>query len=162
MVRSIVVRALALFAVWLLLTQSLDVFYLGLGAISALVIARLHTSGPSTTGLRWSALLVYVPWLIWQVLKSGLHLSYLILHPSLPIDPKMIRFKTALGDPAALTIFGNSITLTPGTITAEAGAGELVIHAMDDASASGLADMEHTIVRMFGAGRTPHDPGQGT
>ena len=62
---------------------------------------------------------LYLPWLLWQVLLSGRHVAYLILHPRLPIDPKLVRYKTSFRDPAAVVIFGNSITLTPGTITAE-------------------------------------------
>jgi multicomponent Na+:H+ antiporter subunit E len=140
----------ALFAVWLVLTQSPDPFHLALGMLSALVIARLHTTGPAVPGVRWAALPIYLPWLIWQVVLSGLHLCSLILHPRLPIDPKLVTYKTTLRDPAALTIFGNSITLTPGTITAEVNGDQLVVHAMDDASASGLGDMEKQIVRVFG------------
>jgi multicomponent Na+:H+ antiporter subunit E len=150
MVRAMTIRAVALFAVWLLLTQKLDAFYLVLGALSALVIARLHIHDPSTSGMRWTWLLVYVPWLLWQVLKSGMHMTYLILHPRLPIDPKLVRFTTSLRDPAAITIFGNSVTLTPGTITAEVNGGDVVIHAMDDACASDLGVIEKTVSRMFG------------
>ena len=40
--------------------------------------------------VRWLRLLAYVPWLLSRVLQSGIHLSYLILHPRLPIDPKLI------------------------------------------------------------------------
>jgi multicomponent Na+:H+ antiporter subunit E len=152
---TIAVRATALFAVWLLLSQTLHPFYLGLGAVSALVIARLHPVGPVGPRLRWAGLPLYLPWLLWQVIRSGIHLSYLILHPRMPIAPKLIRFKTRLHDPAALAIFGNSITLTPGTITVEVKAGELVVHAMDDSSAAGLADMEQKIATVFGGGSAP-------
>lgn len=141
---------MALFAVWMLLTQKLEAFYLVLGALSALVIAGLHTRAHSVGGLRWSALMLYVPWLLWQVLKSGMHMTYLILHPRLPIDPKLVRFTTSLRDPAAITIFGNSVTLTPGTITAEVNGGDVVIHAMDDACTSDLGVIEKTVSRLFG------------
>jgi multicomponent Na+:H+ antiporter subunit E len=161
MLRAVAIRAVLLFAVWLLLTQSLDVFHLGLGGVSALVIARLHSSGRSTGGVRWARLPIYIPWLVWQVLLSGWHLSLLILDPKMPIKPKLFTFETTLRDPAALAIFGNSITLTPGTITAEAMPGELVVHAMDDVSAAGLRDMEQKIVRVFGVDRAPGGPGQG-
>jgi multicomponent Na+:H+ antiporter subunit E len=149
MVRTVAVRAVGLFAVWLLLSQSLDVFYLGLGGLSALVIARLNSSQPAAGGVRWAGLPLYLPWLLWQVVLSGWHVTRLILDPRLPIDPKLVRYKTVLRDPAAVTIFGNSITLTPGTITVEVNGDEMVIHAMDDQSASGLHDMEQTISRVF-------------
>ncbi len=79
-------------------------------------------------------------------------MAYLILHPALPIDPKLVRYKTDLTGAGPVTVFGNSITLTPGTITADITPGELVVHAMDDAAASGLADMEQRVAGLFGDG----------
>lgn len=148
--QSLLVRTVALFAVWLLLTLSLDPFYLGLGVTTALVVAWLSVREPSRPGLRWSGLLVYVPWLLWQVLVSGAHVAYLILHPRLPIDPKLVRRPTTLAEPSAVVIFGNSITLTPGTITAEVNPHELVVHAIDDSATAGLDDMERKIASVFG------------
>ena len=66
------------------------------------------------------------------MLLSGRHVAYLILHPRLPIEPALIRYTTGLEDPVAIVILGNSITLTPGTITADVQGNELTIHAMDD------------------------------
>ena len=156
-IQSLLVRTMALYAVWLVLTLSLDPFYLGLGLTTALVVSWLSLKGSSRSGLRWSGLVVYVPWLLWQVLVSGAHVAYLILHPRLPIDPKLVRRPTSLEDPSAVVIFGNSITLTPGTITAEVNPHELVIHAMDDASAAGLEDMERKIAAVFGLTRQRSD-----
>jgi multicomponent Na+:H+ antiporter subunit E len=148
--RTLLLRTAAFFAVWLMLSQQLDPFYLGLGLATALAVALLNPVVPASGGVRWTKLALYLPWLLWQVLASGIHLAYLILHPRMPIEPKVIRYRTVLRTPAALVAFGNSITLTPGTITAEVSASELVIHSMDDAAASGLADMEERIARVFG------------
>jgi multicomponent Na+:H+ antiporter subunit E len=152
--RATIVRTAALFAVWLVLSQSLDIFYLGLGAITALVVAMLNPVEPAGGGVRWTELARYLPWLLWQVLLSGKHVAYLILHPRLPIDPKLVTYRMALRDPAAVVLFGNSITLTPGTITAEVSSGELVVHSMDDVAASGLAEMEGRIASIFHGTRT--------
>jgi multicomponent Na+:H+ antiporter subunit E len=149
--RTFAFRTLLLFAVWLVLSQSLDVFYLGLGLLAASAVARLNTSGPARGGMRWAGFVLYLPWLFWQVLQSGKHVTYLILHPRLPIEPKLIRYNTSLREPAATVIFGNSITLTPGTITADVNATELLVHALDDSSASGLTDMEKKIASTFRA-----------
>jgi multicomponent Na+:H+ antiporter subunit E len=148
----------ALLAIWLVLVQTLDAFYLGLGVVTALVVAWLNTSAAPRAGMRWAGLAVYLPWLLWQVLLSGIHVAYLILHPRLPIDPALLTYRTTLPDPAAIVIFGNSITLTPGTITAEVNDDELVIHAMDGPSASGLGEMESTIARAFGLQPRAREP----
>jgi multicomponent Na+:H+ antiporter subunit E len=156
--RTVTLRATALFVVWLALTLSLDAFYLGLGLVSAVAVAWWNTRPSARSAMRWSGLVVYLPWVLWQVLLSGTHVAYLILHPRLPIDPKLVRFTTTLGEPAAVVILGNSITLTPGTITAEVNSHELVVHAMDDASASGLGAMEARIADVFAVPRTAPPP----
>ncbi|NIR13448.1 MAG: protein MnhE, partial [Desulfobacterales bacterium] len=59
------------------------------------------------------------PWHIYQIFLAGSYVAYLALHPrmSVLIDPHIIRFKTRLKKDLSLMTFGNSITLTPGTIT---------------------------------------------
>ena len=147
---TVVVKVGALFAVWLLLTQNLDSFYLVLGLATAIAVVMLNAPVPmGPQAPRWGRMLLYLPWLLWQVLLSGRHVAYLILHPALPIDPKLVRYRTELPHAGAVVVFGNSITLTPGTITAEVAPGELVVHAMDDASASGLRDMEQRVAGLF-------------
>ena len=150
---SVAARVGALFAVWLLLSQKTEVFYLVLGLSTAIAVVLLSPPAPPAgPARRWARIVLYLPWLLWQVLLSGRHVAYLILHPALPIDPKLVRYKTDLTDAAAVTVFGNSITLTPGTITADLAPGELVVHAMDDAAASGLGDMEQRVAGLFGDG----------
>jgi len=60
-------------------------------------------------------------------------LSKLILHPALPIDPQLISVESELNHHAAVVLLGNSITLTPGTITAEVDRNKLIVHALDKA-----------------------------
>jgi multicomponent Na+:H+ antiporter subunit E len=48
----------------------------------------------------------------------------------MPIDPKIIRYKTRLKSDISLLTFANSITLTPGTITADIHEGEFYVHAL--------------------------------
>lgn len=59
----------------------------------------------------------YVPWLLWQITKSNVDLVYRTLHPDMPINPRVIRFKTGLDSDLGQTLLANSITLTPGTVT---------------------------------------------
>jgi multicomponent Na+:H+ antiporter subunit E len=94
----------------------------------------------------------YFPWLIGRILKSGLHLSVLILHPALPIDPRMIRHQTSLPEDSGIVLLGNSITLTPGTLTVEVDGQNLLVHAIDDKSAEDLTGLhfDRKIARVFG------------
>ena len=65
----------------------------------------------------------------------------------------MIHHETGLRSDGELVVLGNSITLTPGTITVEVAPGELVVHAIDDASCADLAEgrLDARVGRMFSA-----------
>jgi multicomponent Na+:H+ antiporter subunit E len=143
MFRKLSFKTLVFFGIWLLLSQSYTGFHMALGLVVALGVALLNTErGRSRVeNVRWLRMLAYVPWLLWRILQSGIHLSYLILHPRLPIDPKLIRYHTDLKEEVGIVLLGNSITLTPGTITVEVNSHELVVHAMDDDSADDLISL---------------------
>ena len=149
-------RTVALFALWLFLSESYTVPHMALGLIVAFGVAWLNSGGLSRSDYKvhWVRVLAYGPWLFSRILASGVHLSYLILHPSLPIDPKVFRYNTRLESETAVAILGNSITLTPGTVTVEASSDELVVHAMDEESTLDVTSLrlENKIAGLF-AGR---------
>lgn len=132
---TLALKTAAFFLIWLLLSESFDGLHMGMGVVVAFAVAWLNTERSSTrSSMRVWPMLWYFPWLMGRILQSGFHLSRLILHPALPIDPKMIRHRTKLQDDSSVVLLGNSITLTPGTITVEVDSHDLVVHAMDDKS----------------------------
>jgi multicomponent Na+:H+ antiporter subunit E len=100
----------------------------------------------------------YVPWLLYQILLSNIHVAYLVLSPRPPIDPKIIKFKAKLKKDISLAVFANSITLTPGTITADIVDGEYHVHALSRKVADDLlsGEMEDKVARIF----EPPGPGE--
>lgn len=146
-------RTAALFALWLLLSESYTFVHMAIGFAAALGVALLNSSPDSRSDyqLRWPQAVVYVPWLFGRILASGGHLAYMVLHPALPIDPKMVKYRPRLKSETALALLGNSITLTPGTVTVEASAEEFEIHAMDDESALDVTSsrLENKIAGLF-------------
>ncbi|WP_447974552.1 Na+/H+ antiporter subunit E [Nitrospira sp. Kam-Ns4a] len=138
--KDLLTRAALLFLLWFVLSGQSDLFHLGAGLLSALAVAWLaaHGRGGEPGPFPWRRLLVYLPWLFARIVLSNLHVAALALDPRLPIAPRLIRYRTALAEPAARVLLANSITLTPGTITAELDGDELVVHALDEASASDL------------------------
>ncbi len=100
--------------------------------------------------------IAYLFWLLSRIAKSMLHVSGLILHLKIPIQLMLIRHKTVLNGKIAKVIFGNSITLTPGTITVDILDNYLVIHALDNKSAEDIVngEMEKRISNIFGTGKS--------
>ena len=140
----------ATYAFYLLIAGSLSLFNLATGALTALLAAAGFASisfvaspSPRRTGLRVARMVLFIPYLIWEITKANITIAYIILHPSLPIDPEMRRFRVAVWGGIPVTTLGNSITLTPGTLTVDVGPDGLDIHtltgsARDDLAAGGL------------------------
>lgn len=126
---------MALFGFWVLLSASFEWIHLVLGLICSFAVAWVNSGhSPFVPKFRlWLRILLYLPWLFYKIVQSSLQLTKLILHPALPIAPQLISVETKLRHHAAVVLLGNSITLTPGTITAEVYRNKLVVHAMDKA-----------------------------
>ena len=140
----------ATYAFYLLVAGSLTPFNLATGALTALLaaagfssVAFVTSPSPVRTGLRVVRMVLFVPYLVWEITKANLSIAYIILHPSLPIDPEMQRYRAAVWGSIPVTTLGNSITLTPGTLTVDVGREGLDIHtltgsAREDLAAGGL------------------------
>lgn len=143
----------ALFLIWLILAASYDLVHLVLGAAAAVVVLWLNPIAPSSPfkNVSWWGLVGYLPWLFIRILKSGIHVTRLILDPALPIQPKLIHHSTELESEGEVVILGNSITLTPGTITVEVGPDELLVHTIDDVAGRDLIEgtLERKIAQAF-------------
>ena len=130
--------------VWVLFSASFEWNHLGLGLILSFVVAWIN-SGHALFVPKfrlWFRILLYLPWLFYKIVQSSLQLTKLILHPALPIAPQLISVETKLRHHAAVVLLGNSITLTPGTITAEVDRNKLIVHAMDKALAEDITSKQ--------------------
>jgi multicomponent Na+:H+ antiporter subunit E len=81
----------------------------------------------------------YLPWLAGEIAKSAWVVAKIILDPRLPISPTMTVVAASQRTTVGITIYGNSITLTPGTITVGQRGNELTVHAL---TRSGALDLE--------------------
>lgn len=151
--RQFTANTLALFVVWLVLSGRYNLSHMILGLMASCGVAWLNTGYPHSPfhNFPWVRLMMYGPWLFLRVVESSLHLTKTILNPSLPIKPKLISYRSHLKHRAAIVVLGNSITLTPGTITVEVNGNQLIVHAIDVASGEDLTSgrMERKIAEVF-------------
>jgi len=82
--------------------------------------------------------LAYLPWLVWQVVLSNLHVARVILSPKLPIAPRVLTVKASQRQTNARVLYANSITLTPGTISCELQGDTIWVHALTESTAADL------------------------
>jgi multicomponent Na+:H+ antiporter subunit E len=152
-----VIQFFLLLGLWLLLSGHYDVIYISMGVFSALLVVlinlrlrkyyfyeeeisetRAKIRGIFPTPLRFGRVLLYIPWLILQIIVASLQVAAVVLNPKMPVDPALLRFKTRLPNLASKVILANSITLTPGTITVRLKDDEFLVHSLMDISATGI------------------------
>lgn len=146
---------------WVIMSGMFDGFHLTLGVISCLLVAQFSHSllffGRSQSSLARQALglLVYLPWLFWQIILSSADVAKIVLHPRMLelIDPQLIHFKTQLKTGLAKVTFAQSITLTPGTITVTVHEDDFTVYALTRAGAESLpGEMEQRVKRALERG----------
>jgi multicomponent Na+:H+ antiporter subunit E len=130
---------------WILLSGIFDAFHLISGLICCAIVSFLShdllVRGKTQKKLLKSIrLLLYVPWELWQIFLANIDVAYRVLHPKMPIDPRVIEFETSLRSDFALVTLANSITLTPGTVTisVEPEKGKFRVHALAAKAAEAL------------------------
>jgi multicomponent Na+:H+ antiporter subunit E len=146
---------------WVLLSGKFDAFHLALGVVCCAIVAYmshdlLFPASPKGLVSQWLRFARYVPWLMVEIGKASLHVTYLVFHPRMMdlIDPRIIKFRSKLQNDLSLVTFANSITLTPGTITVYVSIdGDFKVHAIDKTSGDPLpGEMEARISKAFSEG----------
>ncbi len=136
--REIICKIIVLFFFWLLISWDLDWSNLLLGFFFSTVISfvmskELLRADESPPLLLRSHLLVnFVFALIWEVIKANLLVARIILDPKLPISPNIIEIPQKLKLPVTQALWGNSITLTPGTLTVDISDERILVHIIDE------------------------------
>ena len=148
--RNTIIQAILLMLFWLLLSGHYDLMHVSFGIFSVILVMlmnyslrrRLFAMEEHSGNLKLSLLRLigYIPWLLSQIVIASLQVAWVVLHPKCPIDPALLRFRTRLDNVSSKVILGNSITLTPGTITLEIEKDVFLVHALMDISSTGIID----------------------
>lgn len=159
--RGIFYQAVLLMALWLVLSGrfGLEPIFYGVLSVGLVVWLNMATGSiPMRTGeyvsgqcIKLFRLIPYLFWLMIEIIKAGFFIAYLILHPKMPINPMIVRFQTKLPNPLARVILGNSITLTPGTLTLDIQGDYFAVHAIVDEVEEDLVsgNMEARVGRLY-------------
>lgn len=143
---------------WILWSGYFKPLLLGLGLFSVLICLylALRMRRADGDGTQFNILehihqlATYWPWLLLEIAKSNIDVAKIVLAPKLNIDPVMIKVKASQKTEIGQVIYGNSITLTPGTITVDIENGELLVHALTQAGADGVkaGDMDRRVAAL--------------
>ena len=81
-------------------------------------------------------LMAYWVWLMVEIFKANWVVIKACLRSTLDINPALVKVKTACESDLARTVFANSITLTPGTVSVEIEGDKILVHALYEEAAS--------------------------
>lgn len=135
---------LVLFCFWILLSGNFKPLYIFLGIVCCAGVSLFShniffaASSPFSLIKKFFKLLLYLPYLLHQIVLSNIDVAYRVLHPKMPISPEMITLKTKLKSNISKVIYANSITLTPGTVTVDIEDDKFIVHALDKKHADDL------------------------
>lgn len=137
----------AVVAFWLGNSGQYKPLMLGFGSVSVLltlVLAyRLNLiDREGAPYVRLPQLMRYYPWLTIEVIKSNWIVVRACLRADLDISPTLTKVKTTCRSDLGRVTFGNSITLTPGTVTVDIDGDKLLVHGLYEANTQPEAFIE--------------------
>lgn len=151
-----IILMIVLAAIWLLLSGYFDKpLLLIFGAASVLLTTYLtHRAGildkEGVPGGVFPGILGYMAWLTFEIGKA----NFMVARQALAVEPKLSPKLFLVPNPPRTNlgkvIFGNSITLTPGTVTIDLRDEEILVHALTDelADVSGIRAMGERVRRI--------------
>ena len=123
--RNVIVVFATLLLFWLMLQGSLARDVLIVGSLVSFAIALLYRDGLSfftefrATPQAFIAGFRYYGYFFKELVISNFKLAAIVVSPSLPINPGIVKVRTKLKSHMGRLMLANSITLTPGTLTVE-------------------------------------------
>ena len=94
----------------------------------------------------------FLLWLAREVVKSSLDVARVVLSPRMPISPTVVEIDVRTTSPFGQALLGNTVTLTPGTVSLDLYDGRLTAHALTEQGAEALANGEanERVARLIG------------
>ena len=77
------------------------------------------------------ALLRYLLYFFYALLKANFDLAKRVLSPDMKIHPRMVEINTTMQSDLGKLFLANSITLTPGTLTVDVYDNRMLVHWID-------------------------------
>ena len=147
LVRGVALLTTLLIVAWLLWSGLFKPLLLGLGLFSVLltlyILKRMGYFANETFAFRYSPrLLGFWVWLGKEIVVSSLQVTRAVLSWQLKFAPQTVELDVTEVDALDQALLGNSITLTPGTLTLDVHEDRLLVHTLNPEVAEALKEGE--------------------
>jgi multicomponent Na+:H+ antiporter subunit E len=130
---------------WVILASRITMESLAIGTVASIAVLYYNRDllftkeegGPVTLGYLWN-FLVLVGVLLVEIVKSNIAVAKIVLDPKLPIQPAFVWVPVRLKKDFHKVLYGNVVTLTPGTLTVDIVGDEYIIHVLTTEAAEGM------------------------
>jgi multicomponent Na+:H+ antiporter subunit E len=151
----LLVLALLLIMAWVLWSGYLKPLLLGLGALSCAltiwIMRRMGYFDDETFAFHYDwRLLGFWAWLGGEIIKSSIEVARVVLRRRMDVEQRIVNVDGSGLEPLDLALLGNSITLTPGTLTLDVHNDRLLVHALtaDGAAALQGGEMQRRVAAL--------------
>jgi multicomponent Na+:H+ antiporter subunit E len=122
---------------WIVISGNIKAETLCIGIIISLLITSLNKELVYSNRklnlikniVQW---IYYTIMLVKEILVSNFNVAKIVLSPKLVISPQIVIINTKIKSDFHKTIFANSMTLTPGTLTISMDEDEIIVHCLRD------------------------------
>jgi multicomponent Na+:H+ antiporter subunit E len=126
---------LLLAIVWVALTGEYEAGNFAVGFVLAYLVLRLtqHSDTAVRYVKRVRLLFFFTAFFLKELVVSSLRVVVLVLSPTMKMRPAVVAIPLEVSSDAAITLLGNLITLTPGTLTLDVSSDHstMYVHAMN-------------------------------
>lgn len=150
--RRFAFTALVLALIWAVLTNGrLDAWIFGIPAVLAGAAIGLMLPDSARWRMSPQGAVVFAIWFAVQSVRGAVDVAGRAFAPRMPLRPGFRRYPLRFPPGAPRVMFVNTISLLPGTLSAEIAGEELIVHMLDTRAdlASELSALEARIAALF-------------
>jgi multicomponent Na+:H+ antiporter subunit E len=138
------------FVWWILVGGEIASWWIGMPAVLLAAAASFALLSPVT--VVWYELFRFVPFFLIRSLLGGVDVAWRALHPSMPITPHLVEYPIQLPSGLPCVFMANTVSLLPGTLSAELGSECLKVHVLNGRKdvLSELETLEQRVAALFG------------
>ncbi len=131
---------IALYIFWIILSErfTAETFIIGIGVIIIVAMLNKHEDEQESIAKKPLLYLKLLLVLLKEIVVSNIEVAMIVLSPKMDINPHVFQYRTKLKSEKLRVILANTITITPGTVTASLDGDVLTIHALKDSNEEGV------------------------
>lgn len=160
--KGALILGVLLFVFWIIIASTLNPIELIVGFFASLLIVlyshQMVFTEDDANKIKpnmLKALFILAITLIYEIVVANFHVAKIVLSKKMPINPGFVKIKQPLKKDLNQALFGNAITLTPGTLTVDMGDDEIIVHGLKVEYAQNIekSHLEQVFINLEEAGK---------